>query len=167
MVMGDVRPIECERMRHSLSVSLDCELTQLEQARVASHLDHCAQCRSFHERIADVTEAVRSAPLERLRLAIELPAARGASWCSAGRLASVGAVAAVVAVAFLGFATAPDRTSWSGDGALIASALDRPAETNDLLIDMLRPALTSRQQQAIAFGSGGIGAYKPPLAPGL
>ena len=64
-----------------------------------------------------------------------------------------------------GFATAPDRSTWRADGALIASALARPAGTNDLLIDVLRPTLTSRQLDTIAYGAGGIGAYKPPLNP--
>jgi hypothetical protein len=163
--MGDVRPIDCERTRHAVSVALDCDLSEFDHARIASHLAQCAHCRSFEERIGDVTAIVRSTPLERLRVAIQLPPARRVSW-SARRLASVSAAAAMVGVAFLGFATAPERSTWSLDSALIASPLDRPAGTNDLLIDVLRPSLTSRQHQAIAFGSGGIGAYKPPLAPG-
>ena len=109
---------------------------------------------------------MRAAPLERVRFSVALPPARSVGWRSARRLASTGAAAAIVAAAFLGFAAAPDRSTWRGDGALIASALDRPASTNDLLIDVIRPTLTSRQHQAIAFGGGGIGAYKPPLAPG-
>jgi hypothetical protein len=163
--MGDVRPIECERTRHAVSVSLDHELTELEQARLASHLQRCGHCRTFQERIGDITSLVRTAPLERLRFAVHLPVPERAKW-SARRLAGAGAAAAMVAVAFLGFATAPDRSTWKEDGALIAAPLDRPSGTNDLLIDVIRPALSSRQQQAIAFGSGGIGAYKPPLAPG-
>jgi predicted anti-sigma-YlaC factor YlaD len=163
--MGDVRPIECERTRHAVSVALDCAPSEIERARIASHLARCAHCRSFEERIGDFTAIVRSTPLERLRVVVQLPAARRASW-GVRRLASVGAAASMVGVAFLGFATAPERSTWSQDSVLIGSPLDRPAGTNDLLIDVLRPSLTSRQQQAIAFGTGGIGAYKPPLAPG-
>ena len=164
--MAEVRSIECERTRQSVSVSLDCELSELERFRVAAHLEGCDACHSFQERIGAVAVAVRRAPLESVRFSIALTPARSVGWRSARRLASVGTAAAFAAAAFLGFAAAPDRSTWRGDGALIAAALDRPAGTNELLMDVIRPSLTSRQHQAIAFGEGGIGAYKPPLAPG-
>ena len=163
--MGYLRPIECERAQRTLSVALDTELSQFERVHLLAHLEDCEPCRAFEVRIADITKAVRAAPFERLPAPVRVPVAR-VSWRFAGRLASAGAAAAVAAVAFLGFATAPDRSTWSGDQALIASALERPAGTNDLLIDVIRPSLTSRQHQAIAFGEGGIGAYKRPLEPG-
>lgn len=164
--MAEVRSIECERTRQSVSVALDYELPELDRARATAHLERCDACHAFQERIGGVAVAVRSAPLERVRFSIALPPARSAGWRSARRLASTGAAAAIVAAAFLGFAAAPDRSTWRGDGVLIASALERPSSTNELLINVLRPTLTSRQHQAIAFGEGGIGAYKPPLAPG-
>jgi anti-sigma factor RsiW len=164
--MAEVRSIECERTRQSVSTALDSELPELDRARVAAHLAGCEACSTFRERIGGVAVAVRSAPLERVRFSVALPPARSVGWRSARRLASTGAAAAVVAAAFLGFAAAPDRSTWRGDGVLIAAALDRPAGTNELLIDVIRPTLTSRQHQAIAFGEGGIGAYKPPLQPG-
>jgi predicted anti-sigma-YlaC factor YlaD len=165
--MGEIRSIECERTRQSVSMALDVELAELDRARVAAHLGRCEACRSFQDGIGGVAVAVRSAPLERVRFSVALPASRNAGWGSVRRLASAGAAAAVVAAAFLGFAAAPDRSTWHGDGVLIASALDRPAGTNELLIDVIRPTLTSRQHEAIAFGEGGIGAYKPPLSPGV
>jgi anti-sigma factor RsiW len=149
-----------------VSVALDAELSELDRARVTAHLARCEACSAFRERIGSVAVAVRSAPLERVRFAVVLPPARSVGWRSARRLASTGAAAAVAAAAFLGFAAAPDRSTWRGDEMLIAAALDRPAGTNELLIDVIRPTLTSRQHQAIAFGEGGIGAYKPPLDPG-
>ena len=164
--MGYVRPIECERTQRSLSVALDTELSQFERAHLDAHLESCGPCRSFEARIGEVTRAVRAAPLERLYAPVRLPVARRLGWRPAGRIASAGAAAAAVAAAFVGFAAAPDRSTWRGDGALIGSALAQPSGTNDLLIDVIRPSLISRQHQAIAFGEGGIGAYKPPLAPG-
>jgi predicted anti-sigma-YlaC factor YlaD len=163
--MGYVRPIECERTQRNLSVALDTELSQLERAHVDAHLERCEQCRSFDVRIGELTRAIRVAPLERLDIRVRLPLTRRSGWRTAGRFASAGTAAAAVVAAFVGFAAAPDRSTWKGDGALIASALDRPAGTNDLLIDVIRPSLVSRQHQAIAFGEGGIGAYKRPLAP--
>ena len=164
--MGELRAIECERTRQTVSLALDCELPELDRARAEVHLERCDACRSFQDRIGGVAVAVRSAPLERVRFSIALPPARSSGWRSARRLASTGAAAAIVTAAFLGFAAAPDRSTWRGDGVLIAAALDRPSGTNELLIDMIRPTLTSRLHEAIAFGEGGIGAYKPPLAPG-
>jgi anti-sigma factor RsiW len=163
--MGDVRPIECERTRRSLSVSLDHELTEFEQALVGAHLERCEPCFTFQLRITDLTAAVRATPLERLSMPVPLPSARRAGWLSAGRLAGAAGAAAVAALAFLGFEAAPDRSGLSGDSALIASALSRPAGTNDLLIDVLRPTLVSRVDQASAYGEDGIGARKPPLEP--
>lgn len=166
--MAYLRPGDCERARHALSVALDRELPQLERAFLASHVDRCATCRSFAAEIAVVTSELRAAPLQRLAVPVQLPAARrfGLGWRAAGRLASATGVAAGVAVALVGFLEAPDRSSWRDANALVAGALARPAGTNDLLIDVIRPSLTGRQHQAIAYGSGGIGAYKPPLAPG-
>ena len=163
--MGDVRPIECERARRSLSVSLDHELTEFEQAFVDAHLERCEPCFAFQVRITDVTAAVRATPLARLAMPVMLPSPRRAGWLSAGRLAGAAGAAAVAALAFLGVEAAPDRSGVGGDSALIASALSRPASTNDLLIEVLRPTLVARQHQAVAAAEGGIGARKPPLEP--
>lgn len=164
--MGYLRPIECERTRNAMSARLDAELSPFEEMLLAAHVARCAPCRSFLEQIAGITTTVRETPLERLRIPVALPAARAARWATARRVASASAVAAVLLLALVGFAMAPDRSTWRGGGALVASALDRPATTNDLLIDVIRPTLASREHVAIAFGAGGIGAYKPPLAPG-
>lgn len=163
--MGDVRPIECERTRRSLSVSLDHELTEFEQAFIGAHLERCELCFAFQHRITEVTAAVRAAPLERLSMPIVLPAARRTGRLAAGRLASAAGAAAVAALAFFGLEAAPDRSGLGADSALIASALSRPAGTNELLIDVRRPTLASRQPQVVANGDDGIGARKPPLQP--
>lgn len=164
--MGFLRPMECERTRHAVSAALDDELSAFERTLVAAHMRRCGPCRSFQNEITEATIALRELPLERLQLPIALPATRVARWQSVRRGVSTSAAAAVLLVALVGFATAPDRSSWRQDGALIASALDRPAGTNDLLIAVTRPTLASRQLDTIAYGAGGIGAYKPPLAPG-
>lgn len=163
--MGDVRPIECERTRRSLSVSLDHELTEFEQALVGAHVERCEPCFAFQRRITEVTAAVRAAPLERLSMPIMLPAARRTGRLSTGRLASAAGAAAVAALAYLGLEAAPDRSGLGADSALIASALSRPAGTNELLIDVRRPTLAARQPQVVAYGDDGIGARKPPLQP--
>jgi predicted anti-sigma-YlaC factor YlaD len=160
-----MQPIECERARHAMSADMDAELSPFEGTFLAAHVRRCPKCRSFQEQVAGITAAVRQAPLESLRWPVALPAAPARRWQPARRLASASALAAVVLVALVGFATTPNRSTWRGDGALVASALDRPA-TNDLLIQVIRPSLASRQVGAIAYGAGGIGAYKPPMDAG-
>jgi predicted anti-sigma-YlaC factor YlaD len=164
--MGYLQPIECERARHAMSADMDAELSPLEETFLAAHVRRCATCLSFQKQLAGITAAVRQAPFESLRWPVALSPARPTRWQSGRRLAGASALAAVVLVALVGLATAPDRSTWSGDGALIASALHRPETANDLLIQAIRPTLASRQVGAIAYGAGGIGAYKPAMEAG-
>ena len=165
--MHDVRPLECERTRHFISVRLDDGLSRFERVLVDAHVARCEACQVFETRITEVTEAVRSAPYERLAVPVQLPSRRRIAWRTVARATSVGAAAAVAVLAFLGFAAAPDRSGWQDDRALIAAALDRPVGTNDLLIDVVRPTLASRATGSGDGESGGIGAVKPPLQPGV
>lgn len=164
--MHDVRPIECDRTRQFLSVSLDERISPFERALVVTHLDACEACRLYETRVRHLTSALRTAPQERLSVPVQLPTRTSVAWHSAARVASLGAAAAVAVVAFVGFASAPDRPAWQGSGTLAASALDSSANTNELLIDIVRPTFIAREHQALAYGAGGIGAYKPPLQPG-
>ena len=164
--MHDVRPIECDRTRQFVSVSLDERLSSFERALVRSHLDVCEPCRLYETRARHLTTALRTARPEHLSSPVELPTRTSVAWRSAARVASLGAAAAVAVVAFVGFAAAPDRSAWRGSDALVASALDSQAGTNELLIDIVRPTFIAREHQALAYGAGGIGAYKPPLQPG-
>lgn len=165
--MHDVRPIECDRTRHFLSVALDERLSPFEQELVSTHVRRCGPCRLYGARIALLTEALRDAPAERLRQPVRLPARTSGAWRTVARATSVGAAAAVAVVAFIGFAAASDRSGRQNDHALIAAALDRPAGTNDLLIDIVRPTFVSRATRSGNDDSGGIGAVKPPLQLGL
>ena len=74
---------------------------------------------------------------------VQLPERQRVAWRSVARATSVAAAASVAIVAFLGFTAAPDRSAWQDDHAPIAAALDQPAGTNDLLIDIVRPALAA------------------------
>ena len=164
--MHDVRPLECERTRQFLSVRLDDALSHFERLLVDAHLAGCDACRVYDARIGDVTAAIRSAPQERVPVPVQLPERQRVAWRSVARATSVAAAASVAIVAFLGFAASPDRSAWQDDHALIAAALDRPAGTNDLLIDIVRPARAAGGAQAVAAGTGGLGAVKPLLQPG-
>src|SRR3954454_7816182 len=63
----------CERARQWVSLRLDGELSELEGALLENHLESCAACRSFSERVELTTDAVRAATLEQPRIAYELP----------------------------------------------------------------------------------------------
>ena len=165
--MHDVRPLECERTRQFLSVRLDDALSHFERLLVDAHLAGCDACRVYGARIGEVTLALRAAPLERVPAPVQLPERQRVAWRSVARATSVAAAASVAIVAFVGFAAAPDRSGWRDDHALIAAALDQPAGTNDLLIDVVRPALSAGAVQAVAAGTGGLGAVKPLLQPGV
>jgi hypothetical protein len=146
-------------------VALDSELSQFERTLVRGHVARCAGCRSFEERVSAVTSAVRRAPAETLSARIYLPVRRRVAWRTAGA-ARVGSVAAIVVSAIsMGLLVAPENRPLAGDHALVAGSLDQPAGTNDLVLRVRRSTLAQGQHQAIAFGSGGIGAYKPVLAP--
>ncbi len=76
---------------------LDGELSQLEQRMVATHLAHCADCRTFEQDVREFTTKMREAPLESTRVPVMVRQARRASISAA----NIG-VAAVLAVAVLG-----------------------------------------------------------------
>ena len=162
--MQEVRAIECERTRQWISVALDSELSQFERSLVNGHVARCAACRSFEVHVTEVTREVRSAPAERMSARIYLPIRRRVAWRTAG-VARVGSVAAVVVSAVsIGLLATPDNRPFTSEAPLVASSLEQPGGINDLVIGVRRPTL-GQGQQATAFGAGGIGAYKPVLAP--
>jgi anti-sigma factor RsiW len=87
--------LHCSRTRELVSLELDGALTQLESARLASHLQRCAACRELRAELAGLTLALRAAPLEPLERPVSMP--QRVRWSI--RPLQVGAVAAAVAVA--------------------------------------------------------------------
>src|SRR5262249_42820807 len=85
----------CARIGELVSLELDGELSELESARLDSHLLHCAQCASLKSELAGLTAALRWAPLERPPGPISLPRRPRFSL----RPLQIGAAAATVAVA--------------------------------------------------------------------
>jgi anti-sigma factor RsiW len=91
-------PESCELVREQLSLALDCELSQLEEARIDAHLASCAGCTTFRAELGTATRILRTAPLEQLTVSIMIPAHRRV----ARRITQVAAAAAVVVVAGIG-----------------------------------------------------------------
>lgn len=56
---------QCERARQWASLDLDGELSELEQALLAAHLERCAGCRAFADGVRGVGSTLRSTPFER------------------------------------------------------------------------------------------------------
>jgi predicted anti-sigma-YlaC factor YlaD len=87
--------LQCRRTRELVSLALDGELSELEEARLASHLADCASCRELQADLTGLTTALRVAPLEPLARPVSLP--QRVRWSL--RPLQVGAAAAAVAVA--------------------------------------------------------------------
>jgi anti-sigma factor RsiW len=99
--MTRVRPsMICDRVRSQISLELDEELSQLERAMVAAHLERCPDCLAYKSEVGAFTQALREAPLERMSSPVVVRRTRR---YVAARL-QVG-VAAAVAVVALGVAS--------------------------------------------------------------
>ena len=60
------RPANCERARAWVSLCLDGELSELEDALLAAHLRGCAACSGYEESVRGTVVALRARPLEQL-----------------------------------------------------------------------------------------------------
>jgi predicted anti-sigma-YlaC factor YlaD len=56
-----------------ISLRLDGELSDFEQALLGSHLEGCSACRAFAADIGEITTDLRAAPAERLERPLVLP----------------------------------------------------------------------------------------------
>jgi negative regulator of sigma E activity len=98
MRLARLIPHTCERVREQLSLALDGELSQLENAHLDAHLASCASCRTFGAELDAATRVIRSAPLEELSIPISIPSSRRI----ARRAFQTAAAAAVVLAAGIG-----------------------------------------------------------------
>jgi len=57
----------CTRVREQISLELDGELSQLERRMLGTHLERCSACATYADDVRDLTERIRSAPLQALR----------------------------------------------------------------------------------------------------
>jgi anti-sigma factor RsiW len=99
--MRKVRPsVICDRVRSQVSLELDGELSQLERAMVAAHLERCPDCRAYESEVTAFTRLLRQAPLKEIEspVVVRRPHRTIAARLQAG-------VAAAVAVAALGAAS--------------------------------------------------------------
>ena len=104
----------CARVREQVSLELDGELSQLEQRMLGSHLERCGVCASYADDVRDLTERIRSAPLQAPRRPVVV--VRRARHLTTARL-QIG-VAAAFALAALGLGLQLSATAESQQSAL-------------------------------------------------
>jgi hypothetical protein len=67
------RPKVCDRARTYVSLRLDGELSDFEQALLDAHLESCGGCRGFAVEVAEITAELRVSQLARLERPLVLP----------------------------------------------------------------------------------------------
>jgi predicted anti-sigma-YlaC factor YlaD len=91
----------CDQAREYISLRLDGELAEVEQARLEAHTASCAACRAYAVDIESVTEELRAAEPELPADSVVLPRARRFSVRSFQVGAAAAAVVAIVAASSL------------------------------------------------------------------
>lgn len=71
--MSPILPEACHRTRHHVSLRLDSELSEVEEALVRPHLRRCVACRAFTQDLEALTETLRAAPLAEPSVRFQLP----------------------------------------------------------------------------------------------
>lgn len=94
--MRVVRPsVICDRVRSQISLEVDGELSQLERAMVAAHLQRCPDCRMYEAQVTAFTRVLREAPLKQMEspVVVRRPRRSVAARLQAGVAAAVAIVA--------------------------------------------------------------------------
>jgi ferric-dicitrate binding protein FerR (iron transport regulator) len=134
-------PRSCERARNWVSLDLDDELSELENAMLRAHTARCAPCAAFQADAAAMTSCLRLAPLEPMPAPVVLPMRRR----SVSRIAQVGAAAAVAVVA-AGIGTMLSTSQ----SAATSAPVQRPTEAQ-LMVAYLDAPQGLPQRAPIAF----------------
>jgi predicted anti-sigma-YlaC factor YlaD len=112
-MIGWRRTTACERASQWLSLDLDGELSEVEQAGLTRHLERCERCRLRSAELAGMTALLRSAPLVDPTRPVVLPAPRRQRARLASRIGLAVAVGAMVA-AIAAMLTNPSPTGLLG-----------------------------------------------------
>ncbi|MHB8643405.1 MAG: zf-HC2 domain-containing protein [Gaiellaceae bacterium] len=102
MTVFRLQPHACERAREWASLRLDGELSELEQALFASHLDRCAGCAAYAAGVSATTAEIRAAKLQHLTRPIALPLRRRIAFAARALQAGSGVAAVLAAAVGLG-----------------------------------------------------------------
>ena len=163
--MKRMRTVTCDRERRWISLALDGELSELERAMMAAHLERCGECRAYADDVRGFTVALRSAPPEPVRNRIWHGAPERARAARMRlRIAPVASAAAAIAAAFIGVTAIADRGSVTGaDRAATGTRLSDGSLVNELVLAIRRPRL-AEGTQAVVPAAPSEPAAKPPLS---
>jgi predicted anti-sigma-YlaC factor YlaD len=153
---------ECARACEWVSLRLDDQLSEFEEVLLEAHLARCAGCRAFAGSVAELTGALRTAPLEQPTFAFEAPrATRGRTLA----LRAVSAAAAVAVVGVSGLVSLQLSTTRARPGA---AAVERKViglkerQMNELTGGTTRPRTEVRQ--SLASAEQVVVGEQPPAA---
>ena len=147
--MGQISSIlDCERVRESVSASVDDELSQAEAAGVEAHLVSCESCRLYAAGFGETASLLRSAPLEELGFTIALPARRYALAHKVQVGAAAAAIAATVGLSALVGTLGSTRTTSSDAQALAATSEPIALRNPEAELKMLQRATEPRSKPA-------------------
>jgi anti-sigma factor RsiW len=127
----------CARARFWASLRIDGELSELEGALLDAHLARCAHCRALAVDIAETTDALRAAPLER-GVPVVLALRRGPR-----RLVVAAGIAAVIAAGALAGGLVRGEVDTNTSSTPRAVAVVAGFETADQIRRLRRMSLLS------------------------
>jgi predicted anti-sigma-YlaC factor YlaD len=90
-----LQPRNCDRARAWVSLRLDGEISEIEEALLEAHLRTCPTCREFDDDVRGMVLTLRAQPLERVEHPVTV-AGRRRLRVRTGAVASVAAVVAAV-----------------------------------------------------------------------
>jgi predicted anti-sigma-YlaC factor YlaD len=130
----------CERAAQWISLELDDELSQLEQAALTRHLDRCGRCRAVSSEVFGFTRVLREAPLIELDRKIAYRAPRRARLRAVRRAtASLAFAGLAVAAVFGAFALSGSNT---GSGSPLSfQSLQQQQHFADVEVRRLEPVV--------------------------
>lgn len=150
----------CDRAREWVSLRLDDEISELEDALLEAHLHRCGACREYEATVRGAVLALRARPLERMDEPIVVAGRRR----TMPRPAAVARVAAVVAAA-VGLTTVLSTQAAKGPAAHDSSSIPVASVPDDQDLKQLRTLrvlqLGGRPPRGTGIGSYGVNSGAP------
>jgi len=140
--MSPILPEICNRTRQHVSLRLDTDLSELEEALVAAHLGRCAACRAFDLDLQALTESLRAAPLAEPSVQFQLPRrpARSIGVARAGTAAAAAITAAIAVGGVFGLHSPRSQISASDIQIAHDRMILKEQQMQDLDSATVRPA---------------------------
>ena len=142
-------PLEpCLWASQRLSLWLDGEISEFEQARLEEHLRSCDDCRAYAAQLRGLTETLRSAPQEEPTVSFRLPRRHYAGAYILRAVSATAAVAVMAVSGLVGLSGFVPRSSSSGRATAVdVRAARQRMVVKERLLDNLEAASGNRTQQ--------------------